>query len=236
MKFMLKMPSSIPQMKSDCVYDESALPERSPVYAGSTKFEPLAGVRVILITGGAGFIASWLVRHLCLAYPTAYHVVCFDKLDYCASLNNIQCVQGRKSFSFCYGDITNKTEVMRCLKKYHVDTIFHFAAQSHVDLSFGNSFQFTATNVLGTHVMLECAVDHGVRRFIHISTDEVNGEVNFGDPDLLENSLLAPTNPYAASKAAAEMFVNAYAKSFKLPVMIIRSNNVYGPHQFPESK
>jgi FlaA1/EpsC-like NDP-sugar epimerase len=236
MNFMLEMPSSIPQTKGDYVYDESTLPGKSPVYAGSTKFEPLAEVRVILITGGAGFIASWLVRHLCLTYPTAYHVVCFDKLDYCASLNNIQCVQGRKSFSFCYGDITNKTEVMRCLKKYQVDTIFHFAAQSHVDLSFGNSFQFTTTNVLGTHVMLECAVDHGIRRFIHISTDEVNGEVNFGDPDLLENSLLAPTNPYAASKAAAEMFVNAYAKSFKLPVMIIRSNNVYGPHQFPESK
>ena len=121
------------------------------------------------------------------------------------------------------------------MKKYRVDIIFHFAAQSHVDLSFGNSFQFTTTNVLGTHVMLECAVGHGVQRFIHISTDEVNGEVNFGDPDLLENSLLAPTNPYAASKAAAEMFVNAYAKSFKLPVIIVRSNNVYGPHQYPES-
>jgi len=221
-------------IKGDGFDGETVVPEKSDIYTGATKFEPLAGVRVILITGGAGFIASWVVRHLCLTYPTAYHIVCFDKLDYCASLNNIQCVQGRKNLSFCYGDVTNKTEVMRCLKKYHVDIIFHFAAQSHVDLSFGNSFQFTTTNVLGTHVMLECAVEHGVKRFIHISTDEVNGEVNFGDPDLLENSLLAPTNPYAASKAAAEMFVNAYAKSFKLPVIIIRSNNVYGPHQFPE--
>jgi hypothetical protein len=233
--FKFMMPS-IPQIREDAFEDEAAVPEKSPIYTGATSFEPLVGVRVILITGGAGFIASWVVRHLCLIYPTAYHIVCFDKLDYCASLNNIQCVQGRKNFSFCYGDITNKTEVMRCLKKYQVDTIFHFAAQSHVDLSFGNSFQFTTTNVLGTHVMLECAVDHRIQRFIHISTDEVNGEVNFGDPDLLENSLLAPTNPYAASKAAAEMFVNAYAKSFKLPVIIIRSNNVYGPHQFPESK
>ena len=230
------MPSSISKITDEEFTDESPGPENSPVYTGATKFEPLGGVRVILITGGAGFIASWIVRHLCLTYSEAYHVVCFDKLDYCASLNNIQCVQSRKNFSFCYGDITNKTDVMRCLKKYRVDTIFHFAAQSHVDLSFGNSFQFTTTNVLGTHVMLECAVDHRIRRFIHISTDEVNGEVNFGDPDLLENSLLAPTNPYAASKAAAEMFVNAYAKSFKLPVIIVRSNNVYGPHQFPESE
>lgn len=228
------MPFSVQPIKGDSVDHEKAVLETSPIYTGSTKFEPLAGARVILITGGAGFIASWVVRHLCLTYPTAYHIVCFDKLDYCASLNNIQCVQGRKNLSFCYGDITNKTEVLRCLKRYHVDIIFHFAAQSHVDLSFGNSFQFTTTNVLGTHVMLECAVDHGIQRFIHISTDEVNGEVNFGDPDLFENSLLAPTNPYAASKAAAEMFVNAYAKSFKLPVIIIRSNNVYGPHQFPE--
>ena len=232
----LRMPPSPLQIKDDGFQREKVISEESLVYAGATRFEPLAGVRVILITGGAGFIASWVTRHLCLTYPTAYRIVCFDKLDYCASLNNIQCVQGQKNFSFCYGDVTNKTEVMRCLKKYHVDTVFHFAAQSHVDLSFGNSFQFTTTNVLGTHVMLECAVEHGIQRFIHISTDEVNGEVNFGDPDLLENSLLAPTNPYAASKAAAEMFVNAYAKSFKLPVIIIRSNNVYGPHQFPESK
>ena len=171
-----------------------------------------------------------------LTYPDAYRVICFDKLDYCASLNNTRCLEGRKNFVFCYGDITNQSDVMRCLKKYHIDTIFHFAAQSHVDLSFGNSFQFTKNNVEGTHVMLESAVRFKVQRFIHISTDEVNGEVNFGDPDLLENSLFAPTNPYAASKAAAEMYVNAYAKSFKLPVITIRSNNVYGPHQFPESK
>lgn len=122
------------------------------------------------------------------------------------------------------------------MKKYKIDTVFHFAAQSHVDLSFGNSFQFTETNVKGTHVMLECAVKCKISRFIHISTDEVMGEVDFDDADLLENSVLAPTNPYSASKAAAEMYVNAYAKSFKLPVIIVRSNNVYGPHQFPESE
>src|SRR5579859_5942550 len=129
-------------IKGDGFDGEMIVPEKSDIYTGATNFEPLAGVRVILITGGAGFIASWVVRHLCLTYATAYHIVCFDKLDYCASLNNIQCVQGRKNLSFCYGDVTNKTEVMRCLKKHHVDIIFHFAAQSHVDLSFGNSFQF----------------------------------------------------------------------------------------------
>ena len=168
-------------------------------------------------------------------YPE-YRIVCFDKVDYCASLNNIKCLDGLKNFEFCYGDITNGADVQRALRKYHIDTIFHFAAQSHVDLSFGNSFQFTEVNVKGTHVMLECAVKAKINKFIHISTDEVMGEVGFDDEDLLENAVLAPTNPYSASKAAAEMYVNAYAKSFKLPAIIVRSNNVYGPHQFPESK
>ncbi|KKY25705.1 putative dtdp-glucosedehydratase [Phaeomoniella chlamydospora] len=206
---------------------------RSPVFTGSTKYDSLPDVKNILITGGAGFIASWLVRHLAMNYPE-YHIICFDKLDYCASLNNVKCLEGLENFDFCYGDITSGSDVQRALKKYNVDTVFHFAAQSHVDLSFGNSFQFTETNVKGTHVMLECCVKAGVKKFIHISTDEVMGEVGFDDEDLLENSVLAPTNPYSASKAAAEMYVNAYAKSFKLPVIIVRSNNVYGPHQFPE--
>ena len=117
-----------------------------------------------------------------------------------------------------------------------IDTIFHFAAQSHVDLSFGNSYQFTTTNVYGTHVLLERAREHGISRFIHISTDEVYGDVPIDAADLSEASLLAPTNPYSASKAAAEMMVSAYRKSFKLPLIVVRSNNVYGPHQFPESR
>jgi dTDP-D-glucose 4,6-dehydratase len=124
---------------------------------------------------------------------------------------------------------------MECLQRFDIDTIFHFAAQSHVDLSFGNSYKFTHTNVYGTHVLLECAKETKISRFIHVSTDEVYGEVNDEDEDLMETSLLAPTNPYAASKAAAEMLVSAYRKSFKLPVLTVRINNVYGPHQYPES-
>ena len=169
-----------------------------------------------------------------MTYPE-YHIVCFDKLDYCSSLTNTRMLDSRSNFSFFHGDITNSADVMTCMEQYRVDTIFHFAAQSHVDLSFGNSYEFTKTNVFGTHVMLECAKLARIRRFIHVSTDEVYGEVDEDGEDLLETSLLAPTNPYAASKAAAEMLVNAYAKSFKLPVVIVRSNNVYGPHQYPES-
>ena len=176
------------------------------------------------------------MRHLVLTYPHAYNIVSFDKLDYCSSLNNTRALNDKRNFTFYQGDITNPSEVVDCLERFNIDTVFHFAAQSHVDLSFGNSYGFTHTNVYGTHVLLESAKKVGIKRFIHVSTDEVYGEVKDDDDDLLETSILAPTNPYAASKAAAEMLVHSYQKSFKLPVIIVRSNNVYGPHQYPESK
>eukprot|EP00158_Paraphelidium_tribonemae_P002283 Partr_v1_DN25256_c0_g1_i1_m16967 putative Polysaccharide biosynthesis protein len=204
-----------------------------PVYIGSTKFEPIPECKVILITGGAGFIASYVVRHFAVQYPE-YTIVSYDKLDYCASVNNTAALSDCDNFHFEQGDITDPERTLEVLRKYQVDTIMHFAAQSHVDLSFGNSYSFTHNNVMGTHVLLECAKTVNLKRFIHVSTDEVYGEVPDGESDLLETALLCPTNPYAASKAAAEMIVNSYYKSFKLPVMIVRSNNVYGPHQFPE--
>jgi len=149
---------------------------------------------------------------------------------------NTMAVNDKPNFTFCHGDITKPRQVLSCLESFKIDTIFHFAAQSHVDLSFGNSYGFTHTNVYGTHVLLESAKQAGVKRFIHVSTDEVYGEVKDDDDDLLESSILSPSNPYAASKAAAEMLVHSYQKSFKLPVIIVRSNNVYGPHQYPESE
>ncbi|KAL6913121.1 hypothetical protein ACHAP8_004410 [Fusarium lateritium] len=208
--------------------------KHAPVLIGTTKFEPRPDVKNIMITGGAGFIACWVVRHLTLTYPHAYNIVSFDKLDYCASLNNTGILSESHNFTFYNGDITNPAEVVDCMERYDIDTVLHFAAQSHVDLSFGNSYGFTHTNVYGTHVLLESAKKVGIGRFIHVSTDEVYGEVKEDDDDLLETSILAPTNPYAASKAAAEMLVQSYQKSFKLPAIIVRSNNVYGPHQYPE--
>ncbi|KAI0887214.1 NAD(P)-binding protein [Annulohypoxylon maeteangense] len=215
-------------------FEDYGIWKQAPILTGSTKFEPLSDVKNIMITGGAGFIACWLVRHLTLTYPQAYNIVSFDKLDYCSSLNNTRMLNDKRNFTFYHGDITNPSEVLDCMERFNIDTIFHFAAQSHVDLSFGNSYGFTHTNVYGTHVMLESAKKIGVKRFIHVSTDEVYGEVKDDDDDLLETSILSPTNPYAASKAAAEMLVHSYMKSFKLPAIIVRSNNVYGPHQFPE--
>ncbi|CAG8662981.1 6749_t:CDS:2, partial [Racocetra fulgida] len=112
------------------------------------------------------------------------------------------------------------------LREKKIDTIFHLAAQTHVDNSFGDSFEFTKNNVMGTHVMLEAAKVHGIKRFIHVSTDEVYGEV--------AKTSVAPSNPYSATKAAAECLVQAYHKSFGLPIIITRSNNIYGPYQYPE--
>ena len=176
------------------------------------------------------------MRHLVLKYPEAYNIVSFDKLDYCSAMNNTRVLSDKRNFTFYHGDITHPNEVVDCMERFHIDTVLHFAAQSHVDLSFGNSYGFTHTNVYGTHVLLESAKKVGIKRFIHISTDEVYGEVEEGEDELVESSILSPTNPYAASKAAAEMLVQSYKKSFKLPAIIVRSNNVYGPHQYPESK
>lgn len=121
--------------------------------------------------------ASWLVRHLVSKYPQAYNVVSFDKLDYCSSLNNARMLESRPNFNFFHGDLTQPEDVLKCLKRYEIDTVFHLAAQSHVDLSFGNSYEFTRNNVLGTHVLLESVVAvKTVKRFFHISTDEVRAD------------------------------------------------------------
>ncbi|BFZ54028.1 hypothetical protein PYCC9005_001059 [Savitreella phatthalungensis] len=201
---------------------------------GCSRYEPRPEIKTILMTGAAGFIGSWVARHFVRQYANNYRIVCFDKLDYCATLNNVAAILNEPNFVFERGDVGDADRLLDVLRKYAVDAVVHFAAQSHVDLSFGNSYSFTRANVLGTHILLECAQNVAIKRFIHVSTDEVYGEVAAGDADLLETAILAPTNPYAATKAAAEMLVHAYHKSFRLPVVIVRSNNVYGPHQFPE--
>jgi dTDP-glucose 4,6-dehydratase len=185
--------------------------------------------RNILVTGGAGFIGSHVVIQLVNKYPQ-YKIVNYDKLDYCSSLKNLAALDSKPNYKFVKGNILSADLVNYILKEEHIDTIVHFAAQTHVDNSFGNSFQFTESNVMGTHVLLEAAKVAGIKRFIHVSTDEVKGESLEADND----GIMEPTNPYAATKAAAELIVRSYQRSFNLPVIITRSNNVYGPHQFPE--
>ncbi|KAG8386487.1 hypothetical protein BUALT_Bualt03G0153700 [Buddleja alternifolia] len=189
----------------------------------------------ILITGAAGFIASHVANRLIRNYPD-YKIVVLDKLDYCSNLKNLLPSKSLPNFKFVKGDIASADLVNYLLITENIDTIMHFAAQTHVDNSFGNSFEFTKNNIYGTHVLLEaCKVTGQIKRFIHVSTDEVYGET---DEDAVvgnhEASQLLPTNPYSATKAGAEMLVMAYGRSYGLPVITTRGNNVYGPNQFPE--
>ena len=197
--------------------------------------------RVVLVTGGAGFIGSHVVIRFVQKYPT-YKIVTLDKLDYCASTKNLDAVRDAPNFRFVKGSVLSSDLVACILETEKVDTIMHFAAQTHVDNSFGNSLTFTENNVMGTHVLLEAARQlmerhpGQLRRFVHVSTDEVYGEGNLADGQASQGELtrLDPTNPYAATKAGAELLAKAYSVSFGLPLIITRGNNVYGPHQYPE--
>jgi len=197
--------------------------------------EPTYKPKCVLITGGAGFIASHVVIRLVKNYPDLM-VINYDKLDKVASLKNLESIDRLRNYKFVKGDILSAELLNYVIREEGVDTIMHFAAESHVDNSFGNSFIFTSTNVMGTHTMMEVAKTNKaqIRRFIHVSTDEVYGEQNFEDPACQESFVLEPTNPYAASKAGAELIAKSYMRSFGVPLIISRGNNVYGPHQFPE--
>lgn len=186
----------------------------------------------ILVTGGAGFIASNVLQLLVSKYPRI-RFVNYDILDYCSCLKNVENLNNEPNYKFIKGDITDFDFVNFVLNRENVDTIMHFAAQTHVCNSFGNSIKFTHTNVMGTHVLLECAKQCNIRRFIHVSTDEVVGEDKIGIA-MDEESKMNPSNPYAASKAGAELLVKSYYHSFGLPIIITRGNNVYGKHQYPE--
>jgi len=166
------------------------------------------------------------------AYPQ-YKIVNLDKLEYCSSLKNLESIAGAPNYTFVKGSITSQELVNYIMRKEGIDTVMHFAAQTHVDNSFGNSIAFTECNVLGTHVLLEAAKEARVKLFMHVSTDEVYGDGESGVASH-EGSVLEPTNPYSASKAGAEYLVKAYHRSFDLPIIITRGNNVYGPHQYPE--
>jgi len=193
-----------------------------------------AAVANVMVTGGLGFIGSHMVSHLVLKYPN-YRIVNYDKEDYCSSHKLLVDVEGKENYKFVKGDILDRNLVAFVLANEKIDTVIHFAAQTHVDNSFNNSISFTENNVLGTHVLIECCRIAGVTRYIHISTDEVYGESAYNEEGALEHmSKLRPTNPYAASKAAAEHIVLSYHKSWNFPCIITRSNNIFGAHQFPE--
>lgn len=205
-------------------------PATAAVSAETVAYAP----KNILITGGAGFIASHVVMLLVKKYPQ-YNIVNYDNLSYCSCLANLEELKAYPNYKFVKGNICSSDLVSYVLEENNIDTIMHFAAQTHVDNSFGNSFQFTHNNIFGTHVLLESAKTNGkIRRFIHVSTDEVYGEGLPNQEPMFESQVLEPTNPYAATKAGAEFLAKSYLRSFNLPVIITRGNNVYGPHQYPE--
>jgi len=190
----------------------------------------------ILVTGALGFIGSQFVNYMSSKYPYMRFII-LDILDYCASKDNID-KQSLHNTEIIIGDIANKELVTYILNKFEIDNILNFAAQTHVDNSFYNSIEFTKNNVLGTHIFLETIrIYHEktgrIEKIIHVSTDEVYGG---DDSDIAKNetSTLDTTSPYSASKAAIEFIVKSYYYSYKLPVLISRGNNVYGPGQYPE--
>jgi dTDP-glucose 4,6-dehydratase len=194
-------------------------------------YQRLHIARSVLVTGGAGFIGSGFLHHILKIAPTT-KITVLDNFMPCASVAHLLGLH----VQIVNGSIEDLHAVKNALTLSNADTIVHFAAQTHVDNSFGNSLEFTRTNVMGTHVLLECArTSPGVKRFVHVSTDEVYGETLGWETEAMsEGRILMPTNPYAASKVGAEALVHAYFKSYNLPVVTIRLNNVFGPRQYPE--
>ncbi|KAM6286934.1 dTDP-D-glucose 4,6-dehydratase isoform 1-T1 [Spheniscus humboldti] len=185
----------------------------------------------LLVTGGAGFIASHVVVSLVKNYPN-YLIINLDKLDYCASLKNLETVSEKENYKFIQGDICEPDFIKQLFETEKIDIVLHFAAQTHVDLSFWHALEFTYVNVYGTNVLVAAAHEANVEKFVYVSTDEVYGGST--DEEFDESSPKRPTNPYASSKAAAECFVQSYWERYQFPVVITRSSNVYGPHQYPE--
>ncbi len=191
----------------------------------------------ILITGGAGFIGSAFVRLLVNKWERSYFFaknrnapILIDKLTYAGDLKRLEEVKGK--FKFYKTDICNKTSIQEIFEKERPDIVMHFAAESHVDRSINDATPFIDTNVKGTQILLDVSRKYQVNKFIHISTDEVYGEIPNGK--FSEDSLIKPNSPYAASKAGADLLVQSYIKTYKFPAIIIRPSNNYGPWQYPE--
>lgn len=187
-------------------------------------------MKKMLITGGAGFIGSNFVRYV-LDKHADYEIVNLDALTYCGNLENLSGIEDNPNYTFCKGDITDKELVLEITAD--VDYIVNFAAESHVDRSIEDPEIFIKSNVLGTQVLLDAAKEHGIQKYLQVSTDEVYGSLG-KTGYFREDTPLAPNSPYSASKASADLMVRVYNKTFDLPVNITRCSNNYGPYQFPE--
>ena len=183
----------------------------------------------ILVTGGCGFIGSNFIKQILKKYP-AYKIVNLDKLTYCGNLDNLRDIEKDSRYTFIKGDICDKKIVDKAITGCGV--VINFAAESHVDRSIEDASAFIRTNIQGVYVLLEAAKKHNIKRFIQISSDEVYGSIRKGS--FKETSPLRPNSPYSAAKAGGDHLALAYYKTFKLPVILTRSSNNFGPYQYPE--
>ncbi|UCG41757.1 MAG: dTDP-glucose 4,6-dehydratase [candidate division WOR-3 bacterium] len=184
----------------------------------------------ILVTGGMGFIGSNFIRYM-LGHRADCEVINLDALTYAGNLANLQDFEGNAGYRFIHGRIEDTGLVYKAMSE--VEAVVHFAAESHVDRSIDDAAPFITTNVLGTHVLLDAALKAGVRRFVHVSTDEVYGALG-KEGKFTEATPFRPRSPYSASKAAGDLLAQAFWETHKLPVMVVRPSNNYGPYQFPE--
>lgn len=189
----------------------------------------------VLVTGGAGFIGSNFIFHMIDSHPT-YRVVCLDVLTYAGNLSTLESVIGNPNFRFVKGDITDRELVENLFEEEKFDFVVNFAAESHVDRSIEDPGIFLKTNILGTQILMDASRKYNVKRFHQVSTDEVYGDLPLDRPDLFftEETPIHTSSPYSASKASADLLVQAYNRTFGLPVTISRCSNNYGPYHFPE--
>ena len=189
----------------------------------------------VLVTGGAGFIGSNFVFHMLKEHST-YRVVCLDALTYAGNLSTLEPVMENSNFRFVKGDITDRELVDNLFEEEKFDFVVNFAAESHVDRSIEDPGIFLRTNILGTQVLMDTSRKYGVKRFHQVSTDEVYGDLPLDKPDLFftEETPIHTSSPYSASKASADLLVQAYHRTFGLPITISRCSNNYGPYHFPE--
>jgi dTDP-glucose 4,6-dehydratase len=191
----------------------------------------------LLITGGCGFIGSNYINYIFEKYEN-FNIINIDAMYYCASENNVnEEVRNSERYKLIKGNLCSYDLVYHIISNYNIEYIIHFAAQSHVQNSFEDAIQYTKDNIVGTHNLLEAVRKYGkIKKFIHVSTDEVYGEsmIEKNENKKTEESILCPTNPYAATKASAELIAQSYYYSFNIPIIITRGNNVYGPNQYPE--